>query len=106
MFLVTASQLVLSASAQDPADTAFWNSVFSENHVLDVRIEVTREGWDAMQPPRGRGKGDGQRYTYTFQEGPCPVSQVVGYPPFCHYPIKGGEKRSFCRSLPPRFAVH
>ncbi len=65
MFLVTASQLVFSASAQDPADTAFWKSVFSESHVLDVRIEVAREGWDAMQPPRRRNKGGGQRHTYT-----------------------------------------
>ena len=48
MFLVAASQLVLPASAQDPADAAFWKSVFSENHVLDIRIEVSREGWDAM----------------------------------------------------------
>ena len=77
MFVVAASQLVLPASAQDP-DAAFWNSVFSENHVLDVRIEVSREGWDAMQPPArsrrqrgrpGRAEGDrqrrGNRYTYT-----------------------------------------
>ncbi len=64
MFLGTASQFVFNASAQDPADTAFWNSVFSENHVLDIRIEVTRQGLDAMQPSRERDKGDGQRYTY------------------------------------------
>ena len=69
MFVVAASQLVLPASAQDP-DAAFWNSVFSENHVLNVRIEVSREGWDAMQPParsrrqRGRpGRAEGDHET-------------------------------------------
>ena len=77
MFVAAASQLVLAASAQDPADTAFWNSAFAENHVLDIRIEVTREAWDAMQPPaqsrrqrgrRGRDEGDqqhrGKPYSY------------------------------------------
>jgi len=78
LFAAAASQLVLPASAQDPADTAFWNAVFSENHVLDIRIEVTREGWDAMHPPvrsrrqngrrprfEGGARPRGNRYTYT-----------------------------------------
>ena len=64
MFLVIGSQTVLPASAQESPDAAFWNSVFSENHVLDIRVEVTREAWDTMQPSRERRERDGQRYTY------------------------------------------
>ena len=64
MFLVVGSQTVLPALAQESSDADFWNSVFSENHVLDIRVEVTREAWDAMQPSRERRERDGQRYTY------------------------------------------
>ena len=61
--LIFACQLAPSASAQAVSDSAFWDSVFSGHHVIEVRIEVSREGWDVMQPARRRG--DGQRYTYT-----------------------------------------
>jgi len=76
--VVAVSWLVVPASAQDAKDAAFWNSVYAENHVLDIRVEVSREGWDAMQPParsrrprerRARGKEGGERrgnrFTYT-----------------------------------------
>ena len=57
----SSSNLRLATSSQDPVDTAFWKSVYAGKHVLDVQIEITREGWDAMQPPRGRN----QRSPYT-----------------------------------------
>ena len=71
MLAAIAGQLCLDASAQEPADTAFWNSVFSGSRVLDIRFEVTREGWDAMQPQRrqrrreGSGSRSGNPYSYT-----------------------------------------
>ena len=40
------------SSENKKADVAFWNSVYAENHVLDVQISITREAWDAMQPQR------------------------------------------------------
>ena len=40
------------SSDNKKADAAFWNSVYAENHVLDVQISITREAWDAMQPQR------------------------------------------------------
>ncbi len=55
------SKIRLPKSDQDPVGTAFWDSVYAGKHVLDVQIEITREGWDAMQPPRGRN----QRSPYT-----------------------------------------
>ena len=47
----------------------FWNSVYAENHVLDVQISITREAWDAMQPQRRerRPGEDGPRVDFGNQ---------------------------------------
>ena len=65
-----AGPLAAPAVAQSQADDAFWHSVFTDNHVLDIGITVTREAWDAMQPQRKRGRRDddeqrrGSPYSY------------------------------------------
>lgn len=42
-------------------DSGFWESVYSDNHVLDIQITVTADDWKAMQPEQqergGRGGG-------------------------------------------------
>ncbi|MFT4514304.1 MAG: spore coat protein H [Planctomycetota bacterium] len=63
---------VLSASlaAQDAAktlaakpdvDAAFWKSVFTDNHVLQMELSVTREQFDAMPPTR---EGRHNKFSY------------------------------------------
>ena len=57
------------SSDNKKADAAFWNSVYAENHVLDVQISITREAWDAMQPQRRerRPGEDGPRVDFGNQ---------------------------------------
>ena len=38
----------LANATPPPADTAFWKSVYSGEHVLDVQIEVALEAWNTM----------------------------------------------------------
>jgi len=59
----------LGQAAEKEADAAFWNSVYAENHVLDVQISITREAWDAMQPQRRerRPGEDGPRVDFGNQ---------------------------------------
>ena len=40
------------ASATEDKDIAFWNSVYKENHVVQIHISANREAWDAMQPKK------------------------------------------------------
>ena len=47
------------SSDNKKADAAFWNSVYAENHVLDVQISITREAWEAMQPKRPERRQEG-----------------------------------------------
>lgn len=70
-WFTTAVLLLLSAGpasssfAQDEAPSSpepdFWESVYSDNHVLDIQITVTADDWKAMQPEQqqrgGRGSG-------------------------------------------------
>ena len=57
------------SSDNKKADAAFWNSVYAENHVLDVQISITREAWDAIQPQRRerRPGEDGPRVDFGNQ---------------------------------------
>ena len=65
MVLSTLIHTVSDVSAQDSLDTPFWKSVFSDNHVLDIRIDVSREAWDGMQPSRERDQRNENRYSYS-----------------------------------------
>jgi len=62
--------MVGSLAAQETGDEAFWKSVYSDNHVLDLRIKLTGEAWDAMQPARragaerGRPRSPAQEFSY------------------------------------------
>jgi spore coat protein CotH len=68
-WLCAASFTSLGLAAEKKADAAFWNSVYAENHVLDVQISITREAWDAMQPQRRerRPGEDGPRVDFGNQ---------------------------------------
>ena len=57
------------SSDNKKADAAFWNSVYAENHVLDVQISIRREAWNAMQPQRRerRPGEDGPRVDFGNQ---------------------------------------
>ena len=57
------------SSDNKKADAAFWNSVYAENHVLDVQISLSRVAWEAMQPKRRerRPGEDGPRVDFGNQ---------------------------------------
>lgn len=48
--------------ASDAADAAFWKSVYEENRVVSIEINVTKEAWEAMQPTR---EGRDNNFAYT-----------------------------------------
>ena len=62
-------QAAEKSSDNKKTDAAFWNSVYAENHVLDVQISITRESWDAIQPQRRerRPGEDGPRVDFGNQ---------------------------------------
>ena len=66
---ISLGQAAEKSSDNKKADAAFWNSVYAENHVLDVQISITREAWDAMQPQRRerRPGEDGPRVDFGNQ---------------------------------------
>ena len=73
-WLCAASFISLGQAAEKSSDNkkaaaAFWNSVYAENHVLDVQISITRESWDAIQPQRRerRPGEDGPRVDFGNQ---------------------------------------
>ena len=41
---------------QNISDQAFWQSVYKENHVLEIDLSLKRDAWEAMQPVRGQGR--------------------------------------------------
>ena len=42
---------------QDKSDD-FWNSVYEDNHVVEIDISLTKEAWESMQPAQNeRGRG-------------------------------------------------
>ena len=62
-------QAAEKSSDNKKADAAFWNSVYAENHVLDVQISLSRVAWEAMQPKRRerRPGEDGPRVDFGNQ---------------------------------------
>ena len=48
-------------SATEKKDIAFWNSVYKENHVVQIHISANREAWDAMQPKKVERNPDGPK---------------------------------------------
>ena len=53
LYLCIMQSLALGlASANEEKDIAFWNSVYKENHVVQIHISANREAWDAMQPKK------------------------------------------------------
>jgi spore coat protein H len=56
---ISLGQAAEKSSDNKKADAAFWNSVYAENHVLDVQISLSREAWEAMQPKRPERRREG-----------------------------------------------
>ena len=63
VLLLSSVGLVSSSAGQETnsssPDSGFWDSVYSNNHVLDIQITLTAEDWEAMQPEQGAGGGRG-----------------------------------------------
>ncbi len=50
---------VLSIVAED--NEAFWNSVYKDNHVLQIEMQISRDSWEQMQPQRDKSaRGNGR----------------------------------------------
>ena len=50
---------VLSIVAED--NEAFWNSVYKDNHVLQIEMKISRDSWEQMQPQRDKSaRGNGR----------------------------------------------
>ena len=47
-----------SPAAEQNAKSAFWHSVFTESHVLQVELSITREQFNAMPPKREGRRND------------------------------------------------
>ena len=56
---ISLGQAAEKSSDNKKADAAFWNSVYAENHVLDIQISIMREAWEAMQPKRPERRQEG-----------------------------------------------
>ena len=74
--------LCVMATQAGAAETAqvndFWKSVYEENHVLEVRLEVSRDAWDAMQPRRDERRGENRpRVSFGNQFSYAPVNLWV-----------------------------
>lgn len=61
VFLANAAQ---GQDSEVNVNAAFWDSVYTKNHVLDIQIRITRADWTKMEPENQRGggqRGGGQR---------------------------------------------
>ena len=70
-------------SDEEARAEAFWNSVYQEDHIVEISILLTKEAWEAMQPAqserRQRGPG-GQGPGGPRGEGPPPGDRRPGPP--------------------------
>jgi len=60
-WLIGAAIFPLAQATENNTDEAFWNSVYQENHVVQIDISTSREAWEAMQPRRVERKPGGPR---------------------------------------------
>jgi hypothetical protein len=58
--LPVAFAIPATASADD-STSKFWDSVYKENHVVEIDIALTKEAWEKMQPAQGERGGRGPR---------------------------------------------
>ena len=50
------------ASPDQDKSNVFWNSVYEDNHVVEIDISLTKEAWESMQPAQNeRGRGSSPR---------------------------------------------
>ena len=53
---IPSSELLAIQQPQAPDDkSSFWNDVFQKNHVVDIRIKLSKANWEKMQPQGFRG---------------------------------------------------
>jgi hypothetical protein len=74
---ISLGQAAEKSSDNKKADAAFWNSVYAENHVLDVQISITREAWEAMQPKRPERRQEGGPRVDFGNEFPYAKTDIV-----------------------------
>ncbi|MEE2615874.1 MAG: CotH kinase family protein [Verrucomicrobiota bacterium] len=71
------SQTFGVVSATDEENTTFWNSVYKENHVVQIHISANREAWDAMQPKRVERNPDGPKVHFGNKFGYAKVNITI-----------------------------
>lgn len=50
--VITFPFFIHTAQTKSVKEDTFWKSIYENNHVLDIKISVTRKGWEEMQPIR------------------------------------------------------
>lgn len=79
LLMVPVSAAFGQKAVPSSAESSFWESVYSDNHVLDIQITLTADNWKTMQPQQQERGGPGRR-TPNGRPGP-PDSQRRGGPP-------------------------
>lgn len=79
-------------------ESGFWESVYSDNHVLDIQITVTADNWKTMQPEQ-QGRGGRGREGGRGARGPDERGGRDGGPPQGR---GGGPPEGERRGGPPR----
>ena len=95
-------------SATEEKDIAFWNSVYKENHVVQIHISANREAWDAMQPKKVERNPDGPKVHFGNKFGYAKADITIGGEVFkdAGLRFKGNSSYRFAgRSLKKPFKI-
>ncbi|MEO1832441.1 MAG: CotH kinase family protein, partial [Akkermansiaceae bacterium] len=58
------------ASPDQDKSNDFWDSVYEENHVVEIDIFLTKEAWESMQPARNESRRGGPPRGGILPDGP------------------------------------
>ena len=58
------------ASSDQDKSNDFWDSVYEENHVVEIDIFLTKEAWESMQPARNESRRGGPPRGGILPDGP------------------------------------
>ena len=107
LFLGSVGHVFAQETNPSPSlDSEFWESVYADNHVLDIQITLSADNWKAMQPPqeeRGARGGPPNRRPGPPRSGP-PGGPRRGGPPRGGAP-RGGPPRGGPPPGGPGFAT-
>lgn len=70
----------LSIAAQD--NEAFWESVYKDNHVLQIEMQISRESWDQMQPQRDKNARGNGRLDFNNEFNYAKANIIIDGQPF------------------------